>query len=261
MPTKPTKREGKRKTTGSSELVTPPTPRELEEAQQSLEGAYKHKGRKQLSTLAELKEAASVQLKQEREYVNEVSPDIEFNPTMFHRRIKAKFLYNYHSLDTKWIKDHPVKSLTNAQVVQIAEGLPTSLLMDKGFMCWVKNVNSRRENVNALGDLALEALQELATNTDPKAQGPRVSACKILLQLDDAFPKYEMPEPKKAKVLDEEVAKALPSQLEDILKTVLDRYPTLRVAIQATGGSIPSPAQLAEILDIPAMVEEEPVNE
>ncbi len=216
----------------------------------------KHKERHQTKTLGELKAALKESEQIETELIEEnPSSDVHFRPTMFHRRVKSKFLFNYHSQEPKWLKLHPIKSLSISEIVQLAEGCPAPWLRDKNFMAWLRNENEIKETASSLGGLALEALEEIIQTKDPKAQSARVSAIKMALELADAFPRYELPTPKKAIVLDELIAKLSESQLRALLEGQGGTN-TVRIAIESTPQKVTVDSNVEDADLLPESVEE-----
>jgi hypothetical protein len=120
------------------------------------------------------------------EFLEEISEDhgVNFRPSEAQRKLKARFWYIHN--------ESPFAS--NAEISQAYVAKTTrnpavnGWWKTPGFSGWLLNETEFEEKIQYLNSLALDALEEIVCNTDPKAQGPRVNAIKVLLEVGNKMP-------------------------------------------------------------------------
>lgn len=110
--------------------------------------------------------------------LGEVLEELSFKPLPRDRELKAKFWVRVNS--------DPLASSDLAQTKANAERLVQAKLPNwalSGFQDWFFNKDEARQKISYSVMLALDALNDVLLNTDPKAQGARVQAIKVAMEL------------------------------------------------------------------------------
>lgn len=139
-----------------------------------------------------------------------VTEELVYKPSPDQRRLKSAF----------WIRmnDTPLcdpKAITLA----IAQKLVPDKRLDRwwsinGFREWFTNTEEYRERTENLAHLALTALEEVLQNQDPKAQGARVNAAKLILETANKMPHKGI----KEVYIDDKIGKMNRNQLEEYIR-------------------------------------------
>jgi len=122
------------------------------------------------------------------EVVGDIHDSLFFVPTDIQRRVKAAF----------WAKqaDMPFMDASQITLKFVIAQTGTAKLKDwwdkPGFKQWFLNQEEARQKLEYLYNLALDTLQEMLINTDPKAQSARVKAVQLIAELANKVPKKDM---------------------------------------------------------------------
>lgn len=119
------------------------------------------------------------------EVLGELHDAITFVPTDIQRKVKAMF----------WAKQADLPFIDTAMITlnYVIKQTGTAKVKDwwekPGFKQWFLNQDETRQRLEYLYGLALDALQEMLINTDPKAQSARVKAVQLIAELANKVPK------------------------------------------------------------------------
>lgn len=114
----------------------------------------------------------------------ELLEDLSYKPLPRDRELKAKFWVRASS-DPLATSD---VALTRANAERLCQvKLPNWDL--PGFQDWFFNKDEFRQKIEYSVSLALDALNDVLVNTDPKAQGARVQAIKVAMDLAGRTPR------------------------------------------------------------------------
>ena len=106
------------------------------------------------------------------------NPDATFCPSEAQSRAKARFWARRPTADWGNVPTvAEIKRLTNSSAIE-------RWVRITGFMEWFLNGEYVREKASHLMHLALSAVEDVLLNTDPKAQGARISAAKQAIELN-----------------------------------------------------------------------------
>lgn len=105
-----------------------------------------------------------------------------FKPTEEMEKAKARLLVRLDSL--------PMQPQITASLAISLTGVARieSWWRIEGFIEWFTNKDEYKERVEHLYRKSLNALEEILLNTDIKAQGARINAIKLLVELADKLP-------------------------------------------------------------------------
>lgn len=116
--------------------------------------------------------------------LSSVAPEVIFQPTEAQRRLKASLLAK--------LNDNPLYELATLTLTQVQELTGSSTVQKwwsvPGFTDWLLDTDENRAKLEYLFSLALDAAEQILMNTDPKAQGSRVSMIKVLAELAGKIP-------------------------------------------------------------------------
>lgn len=132
-----------------------------------------------------------------------------FCPSPEQRKLKAKFWAVY--------KDNPmveIDQMTPHEFMAICQdariaswwGVP-------GFQGWFKNQLEAKEKLEYLFDLALDTLQEILLDPEPKTASAKVNAIKLIAELGNKLPKKN----DKPTFIDEEINQLSKEELHQLL--------------------------------------------
>jgi hypothetical protein len=116
-----------------------------------------------------------------------LTDEVVFVPQEEHRQLKSMLLVR--------LVDNPLLTIDNLTLTD-AKRILRSSKVEKywslpGFVEWLRNSSEYRERIERTWDLAMTALEDILRNTDPKAQGARVSAIKVAAEVANKFPRKE----------------------------------------------------------------------
>lgn len=117
-----------------------------------------------------------------------LAEELIYRPTAEDRKLKIQFL--------QLIADNPIMD-PKALVIEDAERVLGKRLKNKaeaGFIDWFLNKDENTQRLEYLFTLALNAAEEIICNTDPKAQGARVSMVRAIAELAGKVPGKTGPE-------------------------------------------------------------------
>jgi hypothetical protein len=144
-----------------------------------------------------------------------------YAPSEAQRLCKIRFLSR--------LKDNPLldpSSLTLEDAVQLSGSTTLKNWWGKpGFKAWFLNLDEYRERVELAFATALDAIQDILMNTEPKAQSARVNLIKTIIELAG-----RMPNKNKEKYADDEISKMTPQQLQEYIhrnRKVIEVQPTV----------------------------------
>lgn len=115
--------------------------------------------------------------------------ELVYIPTERERRYKAQF----------WARtqDNPLFASGDLTLAAVRQVLDTEALNaswnQPGFQAWFSNRQEFRERIEYLADLALDQMEQILVNQDPKAQSARVNTIKIIAELASKFPRQAPP--------------------------------------------------------------------
>lgn len=134
---------------------------------------------------------------------------LTFHPTDEHRRAKARF----------WTKMQSAPFGSRPETMGPDEcsrvvGIPAlrNWWQKAGFKDWFLNNTEHTEKLEYLYDLALNAVEDILRNTDPKAQNARINAIKAVSELA-----RKMPSRQQTVVLDRDISKMSEEQLREYI--------------------------------------------
>jgi hypothetical protein len=116
----------------------------------------------------------------------EVPASFSFVPTDAQKRAKAKLRI---ALTDSLMEPG---QLTPQRAADLIDN--TSILTwnkQSGFFQWLTDTGEQRTRIEYLFELALDAAEQLLRNTDPKAQGARLNAIKVVSELASKFPRQK----------------------------------------------------------------------
>ena len=133
-----------------------------------------------------------------------------FTPTDVQRQVKAKLLAAIH--------DNPLYSLDD-----LTEGGAVELTRDRrlrawweveGFQDWLKNKNEFRQRVEHITAKLLDAMERIASSTNPKLATAQVNAMKAFMEVGNKMPSKQ----KEITYKDAAIAAMDPLKLEEFLR-------------------------------------------
>jgi hypothetical protein len=116
----------------------------------------------------------------------EIPASVLFVPTDAMKRAKSKLRI---ALTDSLMEP---SSLTPARAAELTEN--SSIIQwnkQPGFFQWLTDAGEQRTRIEYLFELALDAAEQLLKNTDPKAQGARLNAIKVVGELASKFPRQK----------------------------------------------------------------------
>lgn len=107
-----------------------------------------------------------------------------YDPSSRDREIKVRF---WQAMEDNPMVDASLVTVAMAAKMTGSRNLE-ALWSKPGFKSWFLNDNEFRQRVDVLSSLALDAIEAVLKSDDPKGQGARVNAAKLLLEMANKMP-------------------------------------------------------------------------